>query len=100
MCFEKSKKFSIEILDINDPREDEVLVKVAGAGAVINSFHARPGCSLAVLGSGTFGMSAILAAMVTGYKTIIALDLHRDRLELSKKLGAAQTLKADQGLSF
>ncbi len=67
---------------------------MTGAGAVINSFHSRPGASLAVFGSGTVGMSAILAAVVCGYTTIIAVDLHPDRLEMAKKLGATHTVNA------
>jgi hypothetical protein len=38
---EKSGKFSIENLDMDDPREDEVLVKVAGAGICHMDLAAR-----------------------------------------------------------
>lgn len=70
---------------------------MTGAGAVINTFHATAGCNLAVFGAGTVGMSAILAAVVTGYTQIIAVDLHEDRLKMAKEFGATHTIKADDG---
>ena len=67
---------------------------MTGAGAVINTLQARPGNSIAVFGAGTVGMSAILAAVVCGCTTIIAVDIHADRLEMAKELGATHTVNA------
>lgn len=67
---------------------------MTGAGAVINSLQARPGDSIAVFGVGTVGMSAILAAVVCGCTTIIAVDVNPDRLELARELGATHTVNA------
>ncbi len=65
-----------------------------GAGAVMISLHPRAGSSIAVFGVGPVGMSAILAAIVCGCTTIIAVDINSDRLEMAKKLGATHTINS------
>ena len=65
-----------------------------GAGAVMNSLQARPGSSIAVFGVGTVGMSAVLGAVVCGCTTIIAVDVHPERLKMAKDLGATHTVNA------
>jgi aryl-alcohol dehydrogenase len=65
-----------------------------GAGAVMNALNAHAGASIAVFGAGTVGMSAILAALVRGCTTIIAVDINADRLELAKEMGATHTVNA------
>jgi aryl-alcohol dehydrogenase len=65
-----------------------------GAGAVMISLHPRAGASIAVFGVGPVGMSAILAAIVCGCTTIIAVDINADRLEMAKKLGATHTINS------
>lgn len=67
---------------------------ITGAGAVINSLQAGPGDSIAVFGVGTVGMSAILAAMVCGCTTIIAVDINPERLAMARELGATHTINA------
>jgi len=65
-----------------------------GAGAVINSLQAKPGSSIAIFGVGTVGMSAVLGAVVCGCTTIIAVDIHPNRLEMAKELGATHAVNA------
>lgn len=67
---------------------------MTGAGAVMNVLKPRPGASIAVFGAGTVGMSAILAALVCGCTTIIAVDINAGRLEIAKALGATHTVDA------
>jgi len=67
---------------------------MTGAGAVMNALRPRPGDSIAVFGVGPVGMSAVLAAVVCGCTTIIAVDVHGGRLELAKELGATHTVDA------
>jgi aryl-alcohol dehydrogenase len=67
---------------------------MTGAGAVMNSLQPRPGASIAVFGVGPVGMSAVLAAVVCGCTTIIAVDLNAERLEVAKQLGATHTVNA------
>jgi aryl-alcohol dehydrogenase len=67
---------------------------MTGAGAVINSLRPAPGSSIAVFGVGNVGMSAVMAARVCGCTTIVAVDVHSNRLELAKELGATHTVNA------
>lgn len=63
-----------------------------GAGAVFNTFDMRPLHSLAVFGVGSVGLSAIMAAKVTGAGPRIAIDLVPQRLELALSLGATHAI--------
>jgi len=65
-----------------------------GAGAVINVLRPGPGNSLAVFGTGSVGLSAIMAARLTGVTTIIGVDLNDNRLALARQLGATHTINA------
>lgn len=65
-----------------------------GAGAVMNSLRPKPGSSIAVFGVGPVGMSAVMAAVVCGCTTIIAVDIHNDRLEKAREFGATHTVNA------
>jgi aryl-alcohol dehydrogenase len=65
-----------------------------GAGAVMNTLRPKPGASIAVFGVGPVGMSAILAAVVSGCTTIIAVDVNSDRLDAAKKFGATHTISS------
>jgi aryl-alcohol dehydrogenase len=69
---------------------------MTGAGAVMNSLQPRPGASIAVFGVGPVGMSAVLAAVVCGCTTIIAVDINADRLEMAKEFGATHTVNAGE----
>ncbi|GKQ35975.1 aryl-alcohol dehydrogenase [Streptomyces sp. A012304] len=63
-----------------------------GAGGVLNSLRPQAGSSIAVFGTGTVGMSAVMASVVAGCTTIIAVDLNEQRLELAEELGATHTI--------
>jgi aryl-alcohol dehydrogenase len=63
-----------------------------GAGAVMNALRVQAGSSFAVFGSGAVGLSAVMAARVVGATTIVAIDLHDERLILAEELGATHTL--------
>jgi aryl-alcohol dehydrogenase len=67
-----------------------------GAGAVINTLQARPGSSIAIFGMGTVGISALLGAQVCGCTTTIAVDIHPQRLEMAKELGASHTINSTE----
>lgn len=69
---------------------------MTGAGAVMNTFHPKPGSSIAIFGMGTVGTSALLAAVVCGCSTIVAVDIHDERLELARQLGATHTVNSSQ----
>jgi aryl-alcohol dehydrogenase len=65
-----------------------------GAGAVLNSLAAPAGSTLAVFGTGTVGLAAILAGVVAGCTTIVGVDTNPGRLELARDLGATHVVDA------
>ncbi len=65
-----------------------------GAGAVLNALRPEAGTSLAVFGTGTVGLAAIMAARAIGCTTIIAVDLRPSRLEVARDVGATVVIDA------
>ena len=63
-----------------------------GAGAVMNALKVSAGKSFVVFGSGSVGLSALMAAYVVGATTIIAVDTNDGRLEVARSLGATHTI--------
>lgn len=63
-----------------------------GSGAVLNVMKPQPGDSFAVFGVGSVGLSALMAAKISGCDPIIAVDLHEHRLKLARELGATHTI--------
>lgn len=63
-----------------------------GAGAVLNSLRLRTGSSLVVFGTGSVGLSAIMAAKLAGLTTIVGVDLSPARLALATELGATHVI--------
>lgn len=63
-----------------------------GAGGVINTLHPRPGSSIAVFGTGSVGLSAVLAAVACGCTTIIGVDVMAERLKTAKSFGATHVI--------
>jgi aryl-alcohol dehydrogenase len=63
-----------------------------GAGAVLNALRPFAGSSIVVYGSGAVGLSAIMAARLTGATHIIAVDRLASRLALAAELGATETI--------
>lgn len=68
-----------------------------GAGTVLNTLEVRPGSSLAVLGVGSVGLSSVMAAVVAGAEPIVAVDRHRSRLDIARRLGATHAVDAADG---
>lgn len=65
-----------------------------GAGTVINSIRPRRGSSLAIIGTGSVGLAALMAAKDAGCSPLIAIDNNLERLHLAVTLGATHTLLA------
>ncbi|WP_137596984.1 NAD(P)-dependent alcohol dehydrogenase [Paucilactobacillus kaifaensis] len=65
-----------------------------GAGAVLNVFKPGVGSSIAVFGTGAVGLAAIMAAKMINLDKIIAIDIHDNRLELAKELGATDVINS------
>ncbi|REJ16303.1 MAG: aryl-alcohol dehydrogenase [Caldibacillus debilis] len=67
-----------------------------GAGTVLNKLKPAFGSSIAVYGCGAVGLSAVMAAKIAGCKQIVAVDIHQNRLELAKELGATHVLNGKE----
>ncbi|NEB02646.1 NAD(P)-dependent alcohol dehydrogenase [Streptomyces sp. SID13726] len=67
-----------------------------GVGAVWNVLKPGTGSTIAVLGAGAVGLSAVMAAALTPATTIVAVDRVAERLELARELGATRTVNAGE----
>jgi alcohol dehydrogenase len=88
------------------PIDDDVPLDIAalfgcavmtGVGAVLNTARVPAGASVAVVGLGGVGLSALLGAVVCGADPIIAVDLNADKRELALSLGATHAFDAGGG---
>jgi S-(hydroxymethyl)glutathione dehydrogenase/alcohol dehydrogenase len=64
----------------------------------LNTAEVEAGSSVAVIGCGGVGLSAIQGAKVAGASTIIAIDLSQEKLDLAQSFGATHGLIADDDL--
>jgi Zn-dependent alcohol dehydrogenase len=67
---------------------------LTGAGAVLNSARLQAGQTVAVVGLGGVGLSALLAAVAAGARAVVAVDLNDDKLALARRLGATLAVNA------
>ena len=67
-----------------------------GVGAVIHTAAVEPGTSVAVIGCGGVGLSAINGAAIAGAARIIAVDQVPSKLDLARKFGATDTVNAGE----
>ncbi len=68
-----------------------------GLGAVFRTARVEPGSTVAVIGCGGIGLSAIQGARITGANKIIAVDMVSSKLELAQSLGATHVVNAADG---
>ena len=86
-------------VDPRTPPEIAALIGCAettGVGAVRNTAAVRPGESVAIIGLGGVGLSAVMGAVDAGAHPVIAIDTNADKLELARRAGAHETLAAQQ----
>jgi S-(hydroxymethyl)glutathione dehydrogenase/alcohol dehydrogenase len=69
---------------------------LTGVGSVVNGARVRPGETVAVIGIGGIGASIVQGARIAGASRIIAVDLHDTQLDLARRLGATDTVKASE----
>ena len=67
-----------------------------GVGAVIHTAGVEPGTTVAVIGCGGVGLSAINGAAIAGAGRIIAIDMLDSKLELAQKFGATDVVNAGE----
>ena len=65
-----------------------------GVGSVIHTAAVEPGSTVAVIGCGGVGLSAISGAALAGASRIIAIDIHDHKLELAEQFGATDGVNA------
>jgi aryl-alcohol dehydrogenase len=65
-----------------------------GAGGVINTLRAQPGSAIAIFGIGSVGLSATMAAVVSGCTRIIGIDILDERLKLAREFGATHVINS------
>ncbi|MBV9105617.1 MAG: zinc-dependent alcohol dehydrogenase family protein [Verrucomicrobia bacterium] len=91
-----SRRSAIKV-DASLPAHEAALFGCAvltGVGAVVNTAKVPAGCSVAVVGLGGVGLSAVMAANLVGAAEIIAIDTVQEKLEVASRLGATRTVKA------
>jgi len=65
-----------------------------GVGAVTNTARVELGSTVAVIGCGGIGLSAINGAALAGAGRIIAIDIQDTKLDLARAFGATDTINA------
>ncbi|OLT23151.1 hypothetical protein BJF78_07255 [Pseudonocardia sp. CNS-139] len=63
-----------------------------GAGTVLQALRVRSGSTVAVWGTGSVGLSAVMAAATAGARIVAALDTDPARLDLARRLGATHVV--------
>lgn len=61
---------------------------ITGVGAVVNTANIKLGSTVAVVGLGGIGLSALLGAIAAGAREIIAIDINENKLRQAVELGA------------
>lgn len=82
------------------PLEVAALVGCAattGVGAVVNTAGVRAGDTVAVVGCGGVGLSAVMGAAVAGASRVVALDLSDERRAFAAELGATDVVDPRDG---
>lgn len=67
---------------------------VTGAGAVFNSAQVKPGASVAIIGLGGVGLTAVMAAREAGASRIVGIDVLQAKFDLAKAVGATDCFDA------
>jgi alcohol dehydrogenase len=68
---------------------------MTGVGTVLNTCKVRPGQSVAVIGLGGVGLSALLGAVASNARRIVAIDLSQSKLDKAMELGATHAFLAN-----
>ena len=67
---------------------------LTGVGAVVNTAQVRLGQTVAVIGLGGVGLSAVLGAVSAGASKVIAVDIDATKLDKARELGATHTFNS------
>ena len=67
---------------------------ITGIGAALNSAEVRVGDTTVVIGCGGVGLNVISGARLAGARSIVAIDVNADKLELARQFGATDVIDA------
>jgi len=67
---------------------------MTGVGTVINAAKVQPGESVAVVGLGGVGLSAVLGALAAGAAQVVAIDISDEKLATARRFGATHAVNA------
>jgi alcohol dehydrogenase len=67
---------------------------LTGVGAVVNTAGVRAGSTVAVVGLGGVGLNAMLGAILSGARQVVAIDMLDEKLDLARQLGATDAVSA------
>ena len=67
---------------------------MTGVGAVFHAAKVEPGATVAVIGCGGIGLSAVNGAAVAGASRVIAIDTISSKLDVAKQMGATDVINA------
>ncbi len=90
-------RHSLVKIEADIPHEIAALFGCAvltGVGAAVNTAKVRAGETVAVVGLGGVGLSALLGAVACGASRVIAVDLSDEKLSIARDLGATDTFNA------
>src|SRR5271170_7104828 len=87
---------------IPDGADEEALVMLSdimptGFECGVLNGKVRPGCTVAIVGSGPIGLAALLTAQFYSPAEIIMIDLDDNRLEVAKRFGATAAVNSTDG---
>jgi threonine dehydrogenase-like Zn-dependent dehydrogenase len=85
------------LLPIPDDLQYEIAALTEPLGVAlhgVNRAEAKPGDKVVVFGAGPIGLGVVLWLSERGIRDIVAVDLHQDRLERAKALGATHVIRA------
>jgi len=91
-----------DVVPVDEDNTPEMLAAIpcgvqTGAGSILNTLKVGAGQSLVIFGTGAVGLSALMAAKISGAAPLIAVDIIAERLELARELGATHTINAAEG---
>jgi alcohol dehydrogenase len=69
---------------------------LTGMGAVVNAAGVTAGSTVAVVGLGGVGLSAVLGALAAGASRVVAVDLLDHKLALARQIGASEAFNASK----
>ena len=67
---------------------------ITGYGAVVNTAHVEVGSHVVVLGCGGVGLNSVQGALLSGARTITAVDVSHSKLAVARQFGATHAVHA------